>query len=122
LDDDNVWKSDHVSSLYTAMMENGASFAFSSMEVNGTDLKFSEPKHGSIDTSCILHRKNLVEKYGGWKDRTKANYYHDWEFVSRWVNGSERWVATRKPTLIYNAETCGQREFLEALALSKASK
>lgn len=122
LDDDNAWKPDHVSSLYIAMMESGASFSFSSMEVNGTDLKFSEPKHGSIDTSCILHRKDLIAKLGGWKDRTKANYYHDWELVSRWVTGNEKWAATRKPTLIYNAETCGQREFLEALALSKAPK
>lgn len=120
LDDDNVWKPDHVSSLYTAMLVSGASYAFSSMEVNGTDLKFSEPKQGGIDTSCILHQKALVAKYGKWKDRSEANYYHDWEFVSRWVNGGEKWVATKKPTLIYNAETCGQREFLEALA--KASK
>ena len=122
LDDDNAWKSDHVSSLYEAMRETGAAYAFSSMEVNGTDLKFDAPKHGSIDTSCILHRKDLVPKYGGWKDRTKANYYHDWEFVSRWVLGGEKWVATQKPTLIYNTETCGQRAFLEALALSKAHK
>lgn len=122
LDDDNAWKPDHVSSLYEAMRETGSAYAFSSMEVNGTDLKFAEPKHGSIDTSCILHQKALVTKHGGWKDRTKANYYHDWEFVSRWVNASEKWVATKKPTLIYNAETCGQREFLEALALSKAAK
>lgn len=122
LDDDNVHKPEHVSSLYEAMRANGTAYAFSSMEVNGTDLKFEEPKQGGIDTSCILHRKDLVAKYGKWLDRNKANYYHDWEFVSRWVAGGEKWVATRKPTLIYNAETCGQREFLEALALAKTTK
>lgn len=119
LDDDNAWKPDHVSSLYRAMSESGAAYAFSSMEVNGTDLKFDEPKQGGIDTSCILHKKDLVAKHGGWLDRTAANYYHDWELVSRWVQGGEKWAATKKPTLIYNSETCGQREFLEALALSK---
>lgn len=122
LDDDNAWKPDHVSSLYEALRASGASYAFSSMEVNGTDLKFDEPKRGNIDTSCILHLKELVVKYGGWKGRTDANYFHDWEFVSRWVAGGEKWVVTKKPTLIYNTETCGQREFLEALALSKAGK
>lgn len=122
LDDDNAWKPNHISLLYEAMRETGAAYAFSSMEVNGTDLKFDEPKQGGIDTSCILHQKALVTKYGGWKDRTKANYYHDWEFVSRWVKGGEKWVATRKPTLIYNAETCGQREFLEALAFAQGKK
>lgn len=122
LDDDNVWKPDHISSLYEALQASGAAYAFSSMEVNGTDLQFSEPKKGSIDTSCILHRKNLVARHGVWKNRTDANYYHDWEFVSRWVAGEEKWVATKKPTLIYNAETCGQKDFLEALALSKAPK
>lgn len=119
LDDDNVWKPNHVSSLYEGMRQTDAAFAFSSMEVNGTDLGFKEPKHGSIDTSCVLHKKELIVKYGEWKDRSSANYYHDWELFSRWVNGGEKWVATRKPTLIYNAETCGQREFLEALAAEK---
>jgi len=122
LDDDNVWKPDHLSTLYLALREAGASFAFSSMEVNGVDLEFSEPKQGGIDTSCVLHRKSLATKYGMWKDRTDANYHHDWEFVSRWMKGGERWAATRKPTLLYNAETCGQKEFLEALASSKRGK
>lgn len=116
LDDDNVWKTNHVSSLYEALRAADAAYAFSSMEVDGKDLGFSEPKQGGIDTSCILHRMELISKYGPWKDRTEANYYHDWELVSRWVSGGEKWVATRKPTLIYNAETCGQREFLENLA------
>jgi glycosyltransferase involved in cell wall biosynthesis len=120
LDDDNAWKPDHISSLYQAVRANGASYAFSSMEVKGIDLQFKEPKRGSIDTSCILHRKSLIERYGGWKDRTAANYYHDWEFVSRWVQADEKWAATGKATLIYNYETCGQREFIDALASSKA--
>ncbi len=122
LDDDNVWKPEHLSTLYEALREHGASFAFSSMEVNGTDLGFSEPKQGGIDTSCILHKKSLIAKYGEWKDRTEANYFHDWEFVSRWVKGGERWVATKRPTLIYNAETCGQKDFLEGLASAKRGK
>jgi glycosyltransferase involved in cell wall biosynthesis len=116
LDDDNMWKGNHVSSLYEAMRKEGAAYAFSSMEVDGKDLRFKEPRQGNIDTSCILHKKDLVSKYGGWKDREEGGYYHDWEFVSRWVKGGEKWTATRQPTLIYNVETCGQKDFLKALA------
>lgn len=115
LDDDNAWKTNHVSSLYEALRNSGASYAFSSMEVKGVDLQFREPKRGSIDTSCILHRKSLVERYGGWKDRVNGTYYHDWDLVSRWVKADEKWVGTGKPTLIYNYETCGQREFIDGL-------
>jgi len=76
LDDDNAWKPNHVSSLYEAMRETGASYAFSSMEITGTDLKFTEPKQGGIDTSCILHQKSLVIKYGGWKPRNDRGVLH----------------------------------------------
>jgi len=122
LDDDNAWKKSHVSSLYSALIAKNASFAFSSMEVDSTDLEFTEPKQGGIDTSCILHQKSLILKYGGWKDRTEANYFHDWEFVSRWMAGGEIWAATKRPTLLYNAETCGQREFLKGLVAQKAGE
>lgn len=122
LDDDNTWKKSHVSSLYMALSSEQASFAFSSMEVDETDLGFVEPKQGNIDTSCILHLKSLVSKYGFWKNRTEANYYHDWEFVSRWVEGGEKWIATKRPTLVYNAETCGQKEFLKSLVAAKSKE
>jgi GT2 family glycosyltransferase len=114
LDDDNKWKPDHLSSLYEAMRSSGATFAFSSMEVDGKDMGFTEPKHQGIDTSCVLHRKDLVEKYGFWKDRIEGGYAHDWEFISRWVKGGEKWACTQKPTLIYNAATSGQADFLKA--------
>ncbi len=121
LDDDNAWKPGHVSSVYEAKRASGASYAFSSMEVNGTDLKFKEPKQGGIDTSCILHDKSLIQKHGFWKDRVAGGYAHDWEFIGRWVTAGEKWAATGVATLVYNIETCGQRKFLQALALA-ASK
>jgi GT2 family glycosyltransferase len=119
LDDDNEWKPNHVSSIYEAMRKEQASFGFSSMEVSGKDLKFTEPKYQGIDTSCVIHLKDLVEKYGGWKDRIEGGYAHDWEFISRWVNGQEPWVCTRKATLIYNAETSGQADFWKTVADGK---
>jgi len=116
LDDDNAWKPNHVSSLYELYRKAGGSFVFSSMSVEGKDLKFTEPKFQGIDTSCVLHEKALVRKYGEWKDRVEGGYAHDWEFFERWVKGEEKWACTKLPTLIYNADSSGQKEFL----LSKA--
>jgi len=114
LDDDNFFLSDHISTLYSTLRLHGAAFAFSSMKVDGNDLIFDEPKLGSIDTSCVIHRNNLIQKHGFWKDRTEANYHHDWELFSRWVAAGERWVATKRATLNYGIETCGQSEFLKS--------
>jgi glycosyltransferase involved in cell wall biosynthesis len=116
VDDDNALAPDHISSLYEALRLSGKAWAFSSMQVDGKDLKFDEPREKRIDTSCLLHPKGFVAKYGLWKSRAEAGTYaHDWEFVQRWLAGGESWICTRKPTLIYNAETSGQAEFLKRL-------
>jgi len=120
LDDDNAWKPDHLSSVYQAMQGAGASFAFSSMEVDGVDMGFTEPKFQGIDTSCVIHRKSLIDKYGFWKDRVTGGYAHDWEFIGRWVNSKEKWACTKKPTVEYNADTSGQKDFLKKLAEKNA--
>jgi hypothetical protein len=73
---------------------------------------FTEPKYQGIDTSCILHPKAFVARHGGWKNREDGGYAHDWELVSRWLQGGETWACTKLPTLIYNAATSGQAAFL----------
>lgn len=112
LDDDNAWLPDHLSSLHQAMTAAGTALGFSSMQVDGRDLGFTEPTYQGIDSSCLLHQKSLIERHGWWKTREEAGYAHDWEFVSRMVDGGVRWTATRRPTLLYNAAGSGQREFL----------
>lgn len=121
LDDDNAWKPNHLSSVYESLRAASASFAFSSMEVDGVDMGFTEPKYQGIDTSCVLHDKKLIAKYGNWRDREKGGYSHDWELFSRWVNGHEKWVCTKKPTVIYNADSSGQKAFLKELAAKNAA-
>jgi glycosyltransferase involved in cell wall biosynthesis len=118
LDDDNEWASDHVSSVYEAMRERDAAFGFSSMHVAGNDLFFTRPELHGIDTSCVIHRKDLIGKYGEWRDRTDM-YPHDWELFSRWVAGGETWACTRKPTLEYNVAVNGQSMFMTGLVESR---
>lgn len=116
LDDDNAWLPDHVSSLLEAKRRSGAAYVFSSMSVDGKDLGFEKPERSGIDTSCVLHDKTLIDVYGPWKDRKAAGYSHDWEFFSRWVLAGEKWACTRKATVLYNADTCGQPAFIRAMA------
>ena len=82
------------------------------MEVEGKPLICSTPKRGSVDTSCVVHHRSLVSKYGWWQNRDDAGYAHDWEFVRPWVENQEPWVATELATVIYGVETCGQKEFI----------
>ena len=103
---------DHVSSVYEAMRAAGTPFGFSSMQVNGTDLGFDERAHQRIDTSCVLHEKSLIAQSGFWRSRQEVGYAHDWEFFRRVTRAASTWVCTRKPTVLYRAETSGQRDFL----------
>ncbi|MEO8487231.1 MAG: glycosyltransferase [Betaproteobacteria bacterium] len=115
LDDDNAWAADHVSSVVAAMRRYDAAFAFSSMRADGLDLHFTRPERQGIDTSCVIHRKNLIERYGGWKERS-VDYAHDWELVSRWMAGGEPWACTGRPTVAYGTGENGQAGFLAGLA------
>jgi hypothetical protein len=90
--------------------------------VLGKDLGFVAPTRGSIDTSCVLHQKELIRKYGPWKSQTEVGYAHDWELFRRWVEAGEKWAATGMATVDYNIETCRQKEYLKALVEGKTEK
>jgi len=104
LDDDNYWLPDHLSSLWSAMHPEDPEpimFAFSSFTSGEFTIRCKEPIRYRIDTSCVLHRRSLVEKHGYWKKQSAVGYAHDFELVSRWVEAGERWAATEKATLMY---------------------
>jgi glycosyltransferase involved in cell wall biosynthesis len=110
LDDDNEWNHDHVATIMQAIQDSKKSWGFSSMSVKGHDMQFTEPKFQEIDTSCVIHPKEFFYKYGPWKDRVEGGYAHDWEYISRFAH--EPWVCTKNPTLLYNAVSSGQEDFL----------
>lgn len=131
LDDDNTWATDHVSNLLTTILDKNTVWGWSSMMVNGVDLKFDRLERGSIDTSCVIHHKSLINKYGYWKQRSNEGvfhaedcnencsnncipkYAHDFELFWRWRE--EPNTVTKYSSVIYNASTSGQSEFLEQL-------
>ena len=107
LDDDNEWTDNHLTSLVAIIRENPkVQYVFSSMMIDGAELIFDIPRKGRIDTSCVIHRHELVVKYGLWKDRVEGGYAHDWEFFSRWLD--EPYIASKQATLLYNTEFNGQ--------------
>lgn len=104
LDDDNTWKSNHLSSLVPLILsDSSVQYVFSSMTINDKPLLFrGQPKRGRIDTSCVLHKWDLCIRYGYWKNREEAGYAHDWEFFSRWKN--EKWLASGICTVVYSTD------------------
>ena len=100
IDDDNTIEPSHIKDLVKAM--EGVDYAFTDMNMEGRILKCREPKRYRIDTSSIMHKRELLDKYGYWKTRDEAGYAHDWEFVSRWAD--HKYCATKKATLNYNLD------------------
>ena len=103
LDDDNYYEPNHLESLYNLFKNNDKiQYAFSSMVMGEYKIKCKEPKLYRIDTSCIMHKKDLLDKYGYWRTHKDVGYAHDFELVSRWSN--EKYDSTGEFTMIYNLE------------------
>jgi len=103
LDDDNTWEPNHLQNFMDIVEENeDVKMMFSSFKVDGNEMITDVPVKGSLDTSCVMHRRDLIYKYGLWKDRVDGGYAHDYEFFSRFIG--EKWIATKKPTMNYFTE------------------
>jgi glycosyltransferase involved in cell wall biosynthesis len=111
LDDDNWYEPDHLESLYNLISDNNVDVAYTGTRLFDAHYnKICErihpkiPKAGYIDTSEIMHKRYLINKYGGWRYVPKCN---DWDIVSRWVPNIT-WAHTNKITLnFYVREGCG---------------
>jgi GT2 family glycosyltransferase len=111
LDDDNEWRPDHLESLVALLgAEPEATFAFSSFEVDGEPITCRRPRCYQIDTSALLHKRFLLERFGYWRPPDVAGYAHDWDLVSRWE--TEPWVASLQPTVSYRLHGSGRHGVL----------
>jgi len=108
LDDDMEWEPSHIESLMNALKEQNASYAFSSMNFGGKILKCTKPRKFRIDTSCILHKRELFEIYGYWRVPGKVGYAIDWDLVNRWH--TEPYAITEQATMIYSPDQVKNRE------------
>ena len=103
LDDDNYWNINHLESLMSHLIfKPTAKYGFSSFIIDETTPIIAKiPILYRIDTSSIIHQKQLLDKYGYWRTREEAGYSHDWELVSRWSN--ESYIKTEEITMHYDS-------------------
>lgn len=114
LDDDNWWEPNHLETLYDALHEKGASFAFSASRVRSAEGKVLlhrityDPYFTGIDLNEFLHRRELIEKYGLWN----LSYNADWEAVEKWLKHGEKYAATGLMTSNYTLRPGKKAEML----------
>lgn len=105
LDDDNAWRPNHLELLVGALEnEPGASFAYprTLMHVYGNvyDIGADPPSYGQIDTSGIVHRRELLKR-ANWEPSLPSI---DWDLVHRWIGAGAKWAYVPEVTVDYYKE------------------
>jgi glycosyltransferase involved in cell wall biosynthesis len=93
LDDDNSWRPAHVRLLVAALEETGADFAYGKTQVHGRGeyiIGTDPPAEGYIDTSMIIHRRELLD-VATWRWHPGIPTI-DWDLVKRWMAAGATWV------------------------------
>lgn len=108
LDDDNAYRPKHLQRLADLLERTGADFAYSRMHVHwqGGDYRIGSPtpEYGGIDTSLLMHRAGVPEKYGLWPlpDQIGGDKHApDWDVVSRWLAAGATWAHLDQITVDY---------------------
>lgn len=107
LDDDNAWRPDHLDLLVKALDDNpAAGFAYSRMLTHpqGTVIGADPPRYGGIDTSLIMHRRELL-KVAVWPKPAQIDFDQhapDWAIVAAWLTAATRWVHVPAITVDYH--------------------
>lgn len=110
LDDDNYWYPNHLRNLVSLLDKHSdISFVMSYIENrNKTESNVvayvrdtNVLRRGIVDTSAILHKRELITKYGEWQTIDTIGYFHDWDFVRKWLEGDERYLAYPEATCVF---------------------
>lgn len=107
LDDDNAWRPDHLDLLVKALEDNpAAGFAYSKLVTHpqGVVIGSDPPRYGGIDTSVILHRRELLE-LARWPKPGQIDgdkHAPDWAIVAAWLAKGADWVHVRAITVDYH--------------------
>ena len=102
LDDDNSWHPDHLRLLVAALEETGADFAYPLCAVHGRGeyvIGTDPPAEGQIDTSMIVHRRELLD-VATWRWYPGIPTI-DWDLVKRWMAAGATWTRVNAVTCDY---------------------
>jgi hypothetical protein len=104
LDPSKYWYPYHLSSLYRLMNSEALpAYAIGSFKSEEITVICSEPKEGRVDHAALMHKRSLLLKYGYWNSQSKVGVATNFELVSRWISGGERWAATKMPSLHFES-------------------
>jgi glycosyltransferase involved in cell wall biosynthesis len=106
LDDDNAWRQDHLWATVGALEMSEADFAYSQMfrHTLGDVVGANPPVYGGIDTSLIVHRYGVPERFGMWplpEEIEGDKHAPDWTVVARWLAGGATWIHVPHVTVDY---------------------
>ena len=103
LDDDNAYRPQHLSAVITAMEETGADFGYSVALFQGRGQPYpvgqQPPSYGQIDTSIMVHRRELLET-ASWRWHEGIPTI-DWDLTERWLAAGARWAFVPYVTVDY---------------------
>jgi len=104
---DDLWAPDHLARLVATQRQTGADVAFSLTEVIGppgsgmrnvTGLTASGYAGGHLAPSSLLHRRELTERIGGWRDYREIEAAPDTEFTERALSAGAAFACSRALT------------------------
>jgi len=107
LDDDNAFRRNHLQVLVDALVANpDADFAYSRMRTHpsGQAIGSAPPEYGHLDTSLLMHRAGVPQRYGMWPlpaELAGDKHAPDWGVVERWLSAGARWVHVPEVTVDY---------------------
>lgn len=116
LDDDNEYLPNHLQDLVGLIRKSGVDFVYGSTEIYNRSKPdklvsirdIEPPNFGRIDTSELVHKKELIEKFGWWhntdydEDGNLTGYWGtDWDLIKRWLKGKATWKHSSEVTLKY---------------------
>lgn len=101
IDDDNAWRPHHLDKVVSALVSTGAEFAYSRAMCHDSGMSWSigqsPPGFGQIDTSLIVHRRELLD-VATWEPSQGPA---DWDLVSRWIRKGASWAYAPDVTMDY---------------------
>ncbi len=101
IDDDNAWRSNHLTLLVVKLLDSEADFVYSRMLRHPAEdvVGWPPPRYSQIDTSIIVHRRELLNRANWMPHHERRD--PDWELVEAWMAAGARWAYVPEITCDY---------------------